>query len=50
MLVKAAELNRPHQMMVLVDVDAEEEIKLYSEAGFEICEGYNSVLASYRIR
>jgi ribosomal protein S18 acetylase RimI-like enzyme len=50
MLVKAAELNRPHQMMVLVDVDAEEEIQLYTEAGFEVCEGYNSVLASYQIR
>ena len=50
MLVKAVELNKPHQMMVLVDVDAEEEIQLYTEAGFEILEGYNSVLASYRTR
>ena len=48
LLVKAAELNEPHSMMVLVDVDAKKEIETYSEAGFEVSEGYNSVLASYK--
>ncbi len=49
MVSKALQLNGAHQMMVLVDVDAEKEIELYSEAGFEILEGHNSVLASYQI-
>ena len=45
LLVKAFELNGMHPLMVLVDVDARKEIEMYSEAGFEISEGYNSVLA-----
>ena len=46
LIVKAVALNGPHPMMVLVDVDAKKEIETYSEAGFEVLEGYNSVLAS----
>ena len=46
LLAKAVELNGPHPMMVLVDVNANEEIETYSEAGFEVMEGYNSVLAT----
>ncbi len=46
LLVKALELNGPHPLMVLVDVDAKKEIEIYAEAGFEVVEGYNSVLAS----
>ena len=45
LLVKAVELNRPNQMMVVVDADAEEEIGLYSAAGFVKLEGQNSVTA-----
>ena len=39
LLVKAIELNRPHQMMVLVDVDALENIEIYTSAGFKKEEG-----------
>ena len=49
LLVKAVESNGPHPMMVLVDVDDGEEIKTYSKAGFEVVEGCNSVLASYKV-
>ena len=48
MLVKAVELNRPNQMMVVVDVDAKEEIKLYTSAGFIRMEGQNSIAAYIR--
>ena len=48
LLAKALELNGPHPIMVLVDVDAKKEIETYSEAGFEVLEGYNSVLASFK--
>lgn len=45
LLAKAAELNGPHQMMVLVDADAGEDIALYTAAGFTKVEGQNSVFA-----
>ena len=45
LLVKAIELNRPNQMMVVVDADAEEEIGLYTAAGFGKLEGQNSITA-----
>lgn len=48
LLVKAVELNRPNQMMVVVDVDAKEEIKLYTAAGFNKMEGQNSITAYIR--
>ena len=48
LLVKAAELNRPNQMMVVVDVDAAEEIELYTAAGFNRMEGQNSIAAYIR--
>ena len=44
LLVKAIELNRPNQMMVVVDADAE-EIGLYTAAGFGKLEGQNSITA-----
>ena len=48
LLVKAAELNRPNQMMVVVEVDAAEEIELYTAAGFNRMEGQNSIAAYIR--
>lgn len=50
LLAKAIELNRPNQMMVVIDVDAEEEIELYAAAGFERMEGQNSMTASYQVK
>ena len=50
LLVKAIELNRPHQMMVVVDVDAKAEIELYTVAGFDRLEGQNSITASYQVK
>ena len=49
LLVKAIELNRPNQMMVLVDVDALEDIEIYTSAGFKKVEGQNSIYATYRL-
>ena len=49
LLAKAIELNRPHQMMVLVDVDALEDIAIYTAAGFKKVEGQNSIYATYRL-
>lgn len=48
LLAKAIELNRPHQLMVVVDVDAKAEIELYSAAGFARMEGQNSMTAYLR--
>lgn len=48
LLEKAIELNKPHQMMVVVDVDAKAEIELYTAAGFNRMEGQNSITASYQ--
>lgn len=50
LLVKAIELNGPHQMMAVVDADAESEIELYIAAGFEKMEGQNSITASYHVK
>ena len=47
LLVKAIELNRPHKMIVLVDVDAHKDIEIYAAAGFIKVEGQNSVYATY---
>lgn len=44
--VKAFEMNGRRPIMVLVDVDKTKEIEIYDQAGFEVCEGYNSVLAT----
>ena len=48
LLAKAIELNKPHQMMVLVDVDALEDIAIYTAAGFKKAEGQNSIYATYK--
>lgn len=45
LLTKAIELNKPNQMMVVVDANNKEEIALYSVAGFVKLEGQNSVTA-----
>ncbi len=45
LLAKAIELNKPNQMMVVVDVDNKEEVELYTAAGFTKLEGQNSVTA-----
>lgn len=50
LLAKAIELNSPHQMMVVVDVDAKQEIELFTAAGFNKLEGHNSITASYRVK
>jgi 3,4-dihydroxy-2-butanone 4-phosphate synthase len=44
-LANAIELNRPNQMMVVVDVDNREEVDLYTAAGFVKLEGHNSMTA-----
>ena len=48
LLVKAIELNRPHQMMAVVDTDAKKEIELYTAAGFSRMDGQNSITAYIR--
>lgn len=50
LLEKAIELNKPHQMMVVVDVDAKAEIELYTAAGFNRMEGQNSITAFYQAK
>lgn len=45
LLAKAIELNKPNQMMVVVDVGNKEEVELYTAAGFTKLEGQNSVTA-----
>ena len=45
LLAKAIELNKPNQMMVVVDVDNKEEVDLYTAAGFVKLEGQNSITA-----
>ena len=50
LLEKAIELNKPHQMVVVVDVDSEAEIELYTAAGFTRMEGQNSITASYQAK
>lgn len=48
LLAAAIELNKPHGMMVLVDVDAPDEIEIFRAAGFEAVEGQNSIYATYK--
>ena len=48
LLAKAIELNRPRQLMVVVDVDAQAEIELFRAAGFTRMEGQNSLTAYLR--
>lgn len=48
LLGKAIEWNKPHPMMVVVDVDARAEIEFYTAAGFHRMEGQNSITASYQ--
>ena len=45
LLTKAIELNKPNQIMVVVDVGNKEEIALYSAAGFVKLEDQNSITA-----
>lgn len=45
LLAKAIELNKPNQMMVVVDVNNKEEVDLYTAAGFVKLEGQNSITA-----
>ena len=45
LLANAIELNKPNQMMVVVDVDNKEEVDLYTAAGFTKLEGQNSIYA-----
>ena len=45
LLAKAIELNKPNQMMAVVDVDNKEEVDLYTAAGFVKLEGQNSITA-----
>lgn len=45
LLAKAIELNKPNQMMAVVDADNKEEVDLYTAAGFTKLEGQNSVTA-----
>lgn len=45
LLAKAIELNKPNQIMVVVDVDNKEEVDLYTAAGFVKLEGQNSITA-----
>lgn len=48
LLNEAIKMNKPNGMMVLVDIDANEEISLYKNAGFEKVEGHNSIYATYK--
>ena len=45
LLTKAIELNKPNQMMVVVDANNKEEVDLYTAVGFTKLEGQNSVTA-----
>lgn len=45
LLAKALERNRPHGMMLLVDIDNEPAIRLYESSGFEKAEHQNSITA-----
>ncbi len=49
MLAKAIELNKPHAMTLLVDVDNEGAIALYTSAGFEKMSGENNITAHLRL-
>ena len=45
LLANAIELNKPNQMMVVVDVGNKEEVDLYTAAGFVKLEDQNSITA-----
>lgn len=45
MLAKAIELNKPHNMMVLVDADNAAAIALYESLGFVKVMGENNITA-----
>ena len=49
LLSKAIQMNGTNTMMILVDVNAKEEIKIYEEAGFEVIKGQNSIFATITI-
>lgn len=48
LLNMALKMNKPNKMMVLIDVDAIEEIELYKSLGFFCVEGQNSIYAGYK--
>lgn len=48
-VLKTIELSKTFQMLAVADVDAKEEIELYTAAGFERLEGQNSIAASYYV-
>ncbi len=49
LLARAVELNRPRGMMLLVDVDNVDAIRLYESLGFEKVEHQNSLTARWRV-
>lgn len=49
LLSKAIQMNGTNTMMILVDVNAKGEIRIYEEAGFEVIKGQNSVFATITI-
>lgn len=49
LLARAIEANRPHGMMLLVDVDNRPAISLYESMGFETAPGQNSQTATWNI-
>ena len=49
LLESALKQNCPKTMMVLVDIDNAEEIKLYESVGFETVKGQNSIYATYTL-
>ena len=49
LLSKAIQMNGTNTMMILVDVNAKEEIRIYEEAGFEVIKGQNSIFATITI-
>ena len=49
LLSKAIQMNGTNTMMILVDVNAKEEIKIYEEAGFEVIKGQNSIFVTITI-
>lgn len=48
LLQAAIEMNKPKKMMVLVDVNNYDEIKMFKSIGFIPVNGTNSVYATYR--
>ena len=48
LLYQAVQHNKPKAMMVLVNTDAADEIKIYESVGFRKVEGQNCVYATYQ--